>query len=63
MLTKEEFTNGLADDIRIRLNASGMTQSDLAEQTGLTKATISRYIHGQRTPGTYEYYKIMEVLK
>lgn len=63
MLTREEFTKGLAEDIRMRLDLADVSQAELARRTDLTEATISRYVHGQRIPGAYEYYKIMEVLK
>lgn len=39
-----------------------MTQSELAEKTGLTEVTISRYINGQRVPKATEIAKISQVL-
>lgn len=39
-----------ADRLSILLKQNGMTQKELAKQTGLTEASISRYINGCRIP-------------
>lgn len=36
--------------LREALKASGMTQKALAEKTGITEVSISRYLNGQRIP-------------
>lgn len=39
-----------------------MKQSELAEITGLTEVTISRYVNGQRTPKAHEIVKLAKAL-
>lgn len=40
----------MTEIMRKRLNKKGWTQRDLAWFAGLTEATISRYLSGERTP-------------
>lgn len=40
----------------------GMTQKDLAERTGLSEASVSRYIFGTRSPGAVSLAKIAKAL-
>ena len=39
-----------------------MTQRELAEKTGLTEVTISRYVNGQRVPKGTEIVKISQAI-
>ena len=43
-------TKGVGDRIQAYLNLRGMTRKELAKQTGVTEAAISRYINGEREP-------------
>lgn len=53
-----DFNNRLKQAIRL----SGITQRDLAEQTGLTEATISRYTSGTRRPNLKQLKKLCRSL-
>ena len=44
--------NIFGERLRECLQQRGMKQCDLAEATGLTEVTVSRYITGQRRPNT-----------
>lgn len=45
------------------LSDIGMTQRELARQTGLSEVTVSRYVHGVRRPTAYSLWRISQVLK
>lgn len=53
-----DFGNRLKQAIRL----SGIKQRDLAEQTGLTEAAISRYISGTRSPNLNQFRKLCGTL-
>ena len=55
---KKEFALRLYE----MLSVKGITQSELAEQTGLNPMTISKYIRGQSTPTAYNLASICRVL-
>ena len=40
----------IAERLKAVINKRGISQQFLAEQIGVTKATMSRYINGSRTP-------------
>lgn len=44
------------------LAKSGMTQDDLACETDINSATISRYMNGEVTPSAFNVYKIARAL-
>lgn len=46
-----------------RLKQLGMTQRDLATEIGVTEATISRYVKGEREPNDELLAKIAESLE
>ena len=50
-------------NLRIYMNLRGMNQSDLAHQTHLTEAAISRYLHGDREPKAIALAAIANALK
>lgn len=49
--------------IKERLNTLRITQRELAEQTGKTEATISRWVKGNRIPLATEYPALAKALK
>jgi DNA-binding XRE family transcriptional regulator len=53
----------LARQIIRRRRAAGLTQSDLAKQTGLRVETLSRLEHGKHSPNIATVDKIVRVLK
>lgn len=48
--------------LKLTMQLRGMTQRELAEKTGLTEASISRYVSGQRVPNAESLMKICEAL-
>ena len=42
--------NCMAGNLRRKLYETGMSQRMLADAVGVTEVTISRYVHGSRTP-------------
>ncbi len=42
--------NQIADNLRRKLYETGMSQKMLSDAVGVTEVTISRYVHGIRTP-------------
>ena len=52
----------LGNRIKEQLLKNKMTQRELAEKTGITDTTISRYISSQRIPKATEIIKIAVVL-
>ena len=52
----------LGSYIKSRRENIELTQSQLAEQTGLTQAAISQYETGEREPGFQQFIKLCEVL-
>lgn len=52
-----------AERIQIRLRTLNMTQRELAEMTGKTEPTISRWTKGSRTPLATEYIGLAKALQ
>lgn len=50
------------ENLSIVLEAIGMTQSDLANRSGLTQAAISQIISGKREPSLDTIVKILNVI-
>ena len=48
----------IKEDCRLR----GMTQRELAENSGLTEASVSRYFSGERTPNLKSAERMAEAL-
>lgn len=44
------------------LDASGMTQQNLADRCGINKSSISQYVNGSNCPGTINAAKISDAL-
>ena len=49
-MSEFEWLDIFGDNLRDMLIDANMTQRELADETGLTEATISRYIKKQRIP-------------
>lgn len=49
-MSEFEWLDIFGDNLRDMLIDANMTQRELADETGLTEATISRYIQKQRIP-------------
>ena len=53
----------LKTKLTTRLKQLGMTQRDLANEIGVTEATISRYVKGEREPNDELLAKIAQSLE
>ena len=52
----------ISENIRAALLAKGINQNQLADAASVSNVTISRYMSGNRTPGTEELYRMARVL-
>lgn len=50
-MTEYEWLDIFGDNLASLLADKGMTQRDLADETGLSESTISKYIRKQTLPG------------
>ena len=49
-MSEYEWLDIFSDNLKDLMKEAGMTQRELAEESGLTEASISRYIHKKRMP-------------
>lgn len=49
-MTQAEWRNIFAHNLKVILQCNGMTQTQLARDTGLSVSRISDYINGKATP-------------
>ena len=61
-ISEVEFIDIFADNLRDVMIEVGISQSDLAYEAGLTKATINRYLNKQRFPTLKAVVNICYVL-
>lgn len=54
--------NGIATRLKCALGDTGFTQKELAQMTGLTEVSISRYINGSRVPKATTLARIADAL-
>ena len=51
-----------AERLREAMNEKGMTQQELANQSGVTKSSISHYVNGKNVPDNFQAFKLSKVL-
>lgn len=61
-MTELEWMDIFGDNLRDILKEYGMTQKDLADESGLSETTISRYIKKQRIPNMKAIVNIANAL-
>ena len=61
-MTEIEWLDIFGDNLRDMLAEVGMSQSDLADEIGLNKSLVSRYVNKQRIPNLMTIIKIAYVL-
>ena len=61
-MTEREWMDIFGDNLRDILKEYGMTQKDLADESGLSETTISRYIKKQRIPNMKAIVNIANAL-
>ena len=59
---EQEWLDIFGDNLRDILKEYGMTQRQLAEETGLTEATISNYINKRKIPSMRAIVNIANAL-
>lgn len=62
-MTEAEWRQEFTKKLQRKMDREGMDQRRLAQKTGLSEATISNYISGQRTPKIYPLVQIAKALK
>ena len=61
-MTELEWINIFGDNLADMLKDANMTQQELADTTGLSKATISSYINKRKAPGLKAIINIAHAL-
>lgn len=62
MMSEMSWMKTFGDNLVYYLEQTGMTQEQLANATGLTQASISRYASGRQLPGIRAVINIAYVL-
>lgn len=62
MMSETEWMRTFGDNLRDMLEDAQMTQRELADEIGVTQATVNRYIHGQVMPSVKSLVNICHVL-
>ena len=60
-MSEVEWIDIFSGNLRSLLDETGMTQQELANKTGLSKATISKYLNGQVMPSVAALVNIYHV--
>lgn len=60
-MSEFEWIDIFSGNLRSLLDETGMTQQELANKTGLSKATISKYLNGQVMPSVAALVNIYHV--
>lgn len=58
----ESLRKAIGHNLQKVILARGMSQSEIAERSGITQAMLSRYIHGTSMPGIDKVYCLAAVL-
>lgn len=61
-MKEKELAEKIGEQIAKRLNEVGMSQRELADLTGITEVSMSRYIRGERIPNGIIVAKIATAL-
>lgn len=61
-MTETQWLDIFGDNLLEIMIGAGYTQRDLADETGLSEATISKYINKQQLPGIKAIVNIAHVL-
>ena len=61
-MTEQEWLDIFADNLRDMMRDFGISQRELADETGLSESTIGRYLKKQMVPGIKALVNIAYVL-
>ena len=62
-ISEIEFIDIFADNLREIMEEVGVTQAELADESGLNRATINRYLNKQRMPDLRSLINICYILE
>lgn len=60
--TEEQYQQNLGRYLRRAMGIKGITQKELAEITGISVITLSKYMNGKATPSSYNLRKLVNAL-
>ena len=63
MISEVEFIDIFADNLREVMKEVGITQAELADEAGINRSTISRYLNKQRLPDLVSLLNICFILE
>lgn len=61
-MSEQQWLDEFANYLRDRIDEYGATQAEFAEDCGLAKSTISRYLKGQAVPSIFALINMSHVL-
>ena len=61
-MSEQEWLDIFADNLRDKMIEYGASQTEFAEDCGLSKSTISRYLNGQAAPTIFTLINMSHVL-
>lgn len=61
-MTEQEWLDIFAEELEAKINEYGTTQTEFAEDCGLAKSTVSRYLNGQAVPSIFALINMSHVL-
>ena len=63
MISEVEFIDIFADNLREVMKEVGISQAELADEAGINRSTISRYLNKQRLPDLVSLLNICFILE
>ena len=63
IISEVEFIDIFADNLREVMKEVGITQAELADEAGINRSTISRYLNKQRLPDLVSLLNICFILE
>ena len=61
-MSEQQWLDIFADNLRDKILEYGATQAEFAEDCGLAKSTICRYLNGQTVPSIFALVNMSHVL-
>lgn len=61
-MSEQEWLDIFADTLRDKIIEYGTSQTEFADDVGLAKSTVSRYLRGQTIPSIFALINISHVL-
>lgn len=61
-MDEEEYRKRFSDELRYQMRIAGISRNELADKTGISRTTVSKYLSGTATPSTFNLIKIANVL-